>query len=167
MEHSKQIYLILLFASLIWCLLILFPPILSNTGDTGKYISEIDYNFFGHICHQFEGRSLHLGEHKMAVCARCSGIYFGFLAGLLSFSLLFKNINIKHPALFLFSISLPMVLDISLNYLGIHSSNLFTRTGSGLIFGILSTLIIYPTYQQAFNELFNKHKRGKIYVRKT
>lgn len=165
-KFIRPYYLILILTS-IWCLLIILPAIVKNSNSLSQTYSNASYTFFGKVCHQYESRSLHWNEHKFAVCARCSGIYFGFMAGLLIFASLFKNINIKHPALFLFIISLPMILDISLNYSGVHSSNLFTRTSSGLIFGIFSTLIIYPTYQQAFYELYNKHLRGKIYVRKT
>ncbi|MDI6804290.1 MAG: DUF2085 domain-containing protein [Bacteroidota bacterium] len=165
-KFIRPYYLILILTSA-WCLLVISPAIVGDSNPFSQTYNNASYTFFGKVCHQYDSRSLHIDGQKFTVCARCSGIYFGFLVGLLSLSLIFKNINIKYPVLFLFTISLPMLLDISLNYLGIHSSNLFTRTSSGLVFGILSTLIIYPTYQQALNELFNKHLRGKIYVRKT
>lgn len=162
-KNNCPYYFILIFTA-IWCLLVLSPVIVGDSNSFSQTYSNATYDFFGKVCHQYDSRSLHINDHKLTVCARCSGIYFGFLMGLLFFSLIFKNINIKYPVLFLFIISIPMILDISLNYLGIHTSNLFTRTGSGLIFGILSTLIIYPTYQQAFYELYNKQLRGKPYV---
>lgn len=166
MEHSKQIYLILLIGSLIWCLLILLPSLLGDAGDTGKYISEIDYNFFGHICHQFEGRSLHLAEHKMAVCARCSGIYFGFLIGVLVVPL-FKNVRIKNIKYALVFILLPMIIDIGLDFLGIHQSTLLTRSLTGLMFGFPSAILLYPSFEEAINELINQKERKQYYVRKT
>lgn len=162
-KYNHPYYLILILTT-IWCLLVISPVIVGDSNHFSQSYTNASYSFFGKVCHQYDSRSLHLNEHKFAVCARCSGIYFGFMAGLLIFASLFKSIKIKNPALYLFFISIPMIIDILLNYFGIYTSNLFTRTGSGLIFGILSTLIIYPTYQQAFYELYNKHLRGKTYV---
>jgi uncharacterized membrane protein len=166
MELNKPIYLILLIALFAWCLLILLPALLVNTGDTGKFISEIDYKFFGHICHQFEGRSLHLGEHKMAVCARCSGIYFGFLIGVLFFPFLkkIKVKNIKYP---LVLISLPMIIDISLDFLSMHQSTLLTKSLTGLMFGFPSAILLYPSFEQAIAQLINQKERKQYHVRKT
>lgn len=166
MEPQKKIYLIVLFATSIWCIMILLPSLLMDTGDAGKYISEIEYNFFGHICHQFEGRSLHLGEHKLAVCARCSGIYFGFLIGVvfIPFMKKIKSRNFKYVFVL---ISLPMIIDISLDYLGIHQCTLLTRSLTGLMFGIPSAMLLYPSYEQAINDLINQKERKQYHVRKT
>ncbi len=165
-KFIRPYHLILILTS-VWCLLIISPAIVGDFYPFSQTYKLASYTFFEKACHQYDSRSLHINDHKLTVCARCSGIYFGFLIGLLGFSLIFKKIKIKYPVLFLFVISIPMILDISLNYLSILSSNIITRLVSGLIFGILSTLIIYPSYQQAFNELFNKYLRGKIYARKT
>jgi uncharacterized membrane protein len=166
MELNKQIYLIFLTTTLIWCLLILLPPVLTKAGDSGKYVSEIDYKFFGHICHQFDERSLHIAGYKFAVCARCSGIYFGFLFGVLLIQLL-KNIKIRNVKYGLCFIMLPMLIDVGLDFLGIHNSNIVTRTITGLMFGIPSAVIIYPSFEEGINQLLNRKERIKYYVRKT
>ncbi len=41
------------------------------------------YSLFAIVCHQQPERSLWLAGSPLAVCARCSGIYFGALLGLL------------------------------------------------------------------------------------
>ena len=41
------------------------------------------YQAFGHFCHQLPERSFFIAGHKFAVCARCTGIYAGFAAGVL------------------------------------------------------------------------------------
>ena len=41
------------------------------------------YFLFSFVCHQQPERSLWLAGAPMAVCARCAGIYFGALLGLL------------------------------------------------------------------------------------
>ena len=153
MEHNKKTYLFLLAAVTAWCLLLLSP------------LSFV-YNFFGHICHQIDSRSLHYCDTKLAVCARCSGIYFGFLFGLILVPL-FKKVVVSKLKIGLLLITLPMVVDFSLDFTGIHESNLFTRAITGLIFGISSAIFIYPSFQQAINEIFNQRERKKYYVRKT
>ena len=166
MELNKKIYLVFVIASLIWCLLILLPPVLIKAGGSGKSISEIDYKFFGHICHQFEARSLHIGEYKLTVCARCSGIYFGFLFGLLILPL-FKNLKIANVKHLLFFILLPILIDIALDFTGVHGSNILTRTITGLMFGTPSAILIYPSFEEGINQLLNRKERIKYYVRKT
>jgi uncharacterized membrane protein len=166
MELNKQIYLIFVTATLIWCLLILLPPALMKTGDTGKSISEIDYKFFGHICHQFDERSLHIAGYRFAVCARCTGIYFGFLIGVLFIPFL-KNIKIRNVKYALCFIMLPMLIDVALDIVGIHNSNILTRVVTGLMFGIPSAVIIYPSFEEGINQLLNRTERKKYYVRKT
>jgi uncharacterized membrane protein len=166
MELNKQTYLILVTAALIWCLLILLPPVLMKAGATGKSISVIDYKFFGHICHQFDERSLHIRENKLTVCARCSGIYFGFLIGVLIIPF-FKNIKIRNIKYGLCLIMLPMLIDVALDFVGIHNSNTLTRALTGLMFGIPSAVLIYPSFEQGINQILNRKERIKYYVRKT
>jgi len=166
MEINKRTYLILLIATLIWCLLILLPPALEKAGDNGKSIADIDYKYFGHICHQFEERSLYIGEYKLTVCARCSGIYFGFLIGVLIIPLL-KNIKIRNVKYALCFIMLPMLMDVVLDFVGIHDSNILTKVVTGLMFGIPSAVLIYPSFEQGINQLLNRKERIKYYVRKT
>ncbi len=39
-------------------------------------------NTFAPTCHQREDRSYHLGDYQFPVCARCQGVYIGYLVGL-------------------------------------------------------------------------------------
>ncbi|MBI4457023.1 MAG: DUF2085 domain-containing protein [Acidobacteria bacterium] len=63
---------LILFTGL-WCSAILLPTLIS--ADALRL-------FFAPICHQIPQRSLWLFGKPLAVCARCSGFYFGFLAAL-------------------------------------------------------------------------------------
>src|SRR5215207_10349032 len=43
------------------------------------------YGAFALLCHQIDERSFHLAGFKLAVCARCFGLYAGALAGALAY----------------------------------------------------------------------------------
>ncbi len=40
-------------------------------------------NVMSPTCHQREDRSYHIGKYQFPVCARCQGVYIGYLVGLL------------------------------------------------------------------------------------
>jgi uncharacterized membrane protein len=88
-------------------------------------------------------RSLWLAEIPMGLCSRCTGIYLSLFLTLL---LLFLNRNIlkKIDLKYLMLLPIPLVIDGSLQYLGIYTSLNIIRLITGLLFGVsLSYLIIH------------------------
>ncbi|MFZ0428868.1 MAG: DUF2085 domain-containing protein [Acidobacteriota bacterium] len=70
---------VLVAAASIWVGLVLAPPLLHHAGWTG---AEQAIRFgFRPICHQIPARSPALLGQPIAVCARCLGLYSGFLIG--------------------------------------------------------------------------------------
>jgi uncharacterized membrane protein len=67
----------LLLGTTVWCLAIVAAPFFHFTPI---------YLFFSAICHQLPARTWHIHGEPLAVCIRCTGIYFGFLAGLATLS---------------------------------------------------------------------------------
>jgi uncharacterized membrane protein len=57
----------------LWCSAILAAPV---------WNIEPLYLFFSLICHQLPARSWNIAGEPLAVCIRCTTIYFGFFAGL-------------------------------------------------------------------------------------
>ena len=57
-----------------WCFAILAAPVWNMAPL---------YMFFSIICHQQPARSWTIAGEPLAVCIRCTAIYFGFFAGLL------------------------------------------------------------------------------------
>jgi uncharacterized membrane protein len=70
---SNRIHITLLTSTILWCLTILMAPFLNWAAI---------YQSFALICHQDPARSWHLHGAPLAVCMRCSSIYFGFLISL-------------------------------------------------------------------------------------
>lgn len=67
----------LLFGTTAWCLAIVAAPLFHLTPI---------YQIFSAVCHQLPTRSWHIHGEPLAVCIRCTSIYYGFLAGLLTLS---------------------------------------------------------------------------------
>lgn len=156
MNRSK-IYIILLMGTFLWCTLIVLPSLLSLFVTSDSIISNHVYKFFSRICHQYDSRSLHLFGQKLTVCARCTGIYFGFLGAVILFGFFSLKKILRTTTVFLIAI-VPMLLDIFLDLVKIHSSNLTTRFATGLIFGIMAAQILIPIITEAVSEILINHK---------
>ena len=105
-------YWILVTGSTLWLIFLLAPAWLSSRG---LPVSDFSYDCFASLCHQLPERSIQVWGSPLAVCARCSGLYFGFWIGLLMFPSL-KTLSRKllaRPRLLLL-FALPMAIDLLL-----------------------------------------------------
>lgn len=88
-------------------------------------------NLFSSTCHQKAERSFFIKNYQFPVCARCSGMLFGYvLGGVLLF--LIGKISLLLSLLFL----LIMFLDWFIQHKGIKASTNFRRFVSGTLAGI-------------------------------
>lgn len=74
-------YWLLVLGTLLWVGAIVAAPLLAARGIAA---AGFIYEAFHTICHQLPERSFHLAGEPLAVCHRCTGLYVGFLAGLLA-----------------------------------------------------------------------------------
>lgn len=95
-----------------------------------------------HLCHQKSERSFFIREHQFPFCARCSGIIFGVLIGLM-FSLLVQWENFYLMILLL----IPMVIDGLFQKYTSYLSNNKKRLLSGLLFGFGYICIFMALYR--------------------
>lgn len=167
MEFNKRTYLTLLLLVALWCGGIVLAP---SLGTTLPGVSSFLYSFYSPICHQIDARSFHLFGEKIGVCSRCSSIYFGFLLSLVLYPL-FRNI--QAPAFpkrhwIAFAI-LPMLIDVFMNFMGIHESTLLTRAITGLLFGLILPFYVIPPLLEGIAQLRDQHlaRGGFFYARKT
>lgn len=101
---------------------------------TNHWIDEF-YDFLmrvGHStgCHQDPRRSFKIGGFQFPVCARCSGMLFGYLIGLV------LGCFIKIPLCVCVGMILVMFYDWYIQYLGIKESTNFRRCITGIMYGI-------------------------------
>ncbi len=166
MKTEGMTYGVILVGAALWCAAIVLAPVLSVSqafGSAGKLL----YDFFSPICHQMDERSFHIAGAKLGVCARCTSIYFGFLAG----SLLYPTVRkIRRPAVpdrwVLLAAFLPMLLDVLSGIAGVHEITITTRTITGTIAGVFLPFVVIPAAIEAVCEfvasppsLFLKHIR--------
>ncbi len=167
MEFNKRTYLIWLLLVAIWCGGIVLAPALS-TKLPG--VSSFLYSFYSPICHQIDARSFHLSGEKIGVCSRCSSIYFGFLFSLALYPFFRKLQAPESPKRQWIALAvLPMIIDVFVNFTGIHESTLLTRAITGLLFGLILPFYLIPPLLEGITQLRDQHlaRGGFFYARKT
>jgi uncharacterized membrane protein len=98
------------------------------------------------VCHQIPARSLWLGQYPLAVCARCTGIYGGFLLGLSSYFLVYSRLfTTPLPARrYLFYAVLPTTLDFLYGWSGWGQNTALSRTLTGGLAGWALAYYLLP-----------------------
>ena len=163
MNLSKRIYAAFLVSVGLWCVAIVAAPVLhAYDGSVGRSVADALYFGFAKICHQIDGRSLHVFGEKFGVCVRCTSIYFSFLAGLLFYPFIraLETNNVPDKRWLIVGI-LPMVIDAFLNDLGILQSGDATRVVTGSIAGFVLAFYILPLFIEALMQLsFHRNLQG-------
>ncbi len=127
------IYLSTLTGIIIWLVAIFLAPYLESES---SHFAGFIYALFSPTCHQIPGRCFYAFGYPMAVCARCFGIYSGFLAGTLVYPLSkgFSSPSLPRIRTLVF-VSVPIVLDTAANFIGIWTSSGWLRFLIGLVWG--------------------------------
>ncbi|MFZ4985155.1 MAG: DUF2085 domain-containing protein [Blastocatellia bacterium] len=139
-------YHITLMVASVWILALFLPPWLMAGGQMVGGV--IGYQMFSIICHQVPERSWQSQGFPLAVCSRCTAIYFGGLIGLLMYPLVvgFAARGADYAARtrrWLMLSTLPMLADVGLDWLGVIRNTFVTRTLTGLIVGVAAALHLY------------------------
>jgi uncharacterized membrane protein len=127
----------------VWPLL----PVLSSTWPALAPLERLLQPWFALQCERDPARTLWLGKTALAVCARCSGIYFGLGLGAL----------VRRPALAARGLALwalgaaaLMLIDVALERGGAHGAWATLRLATGALLGYpvgagLAALLARPT----------------------
>lgn len=147
---KKIPYFIILAGGIFWVFLIISVPYLAKGNQNHRKISIMIRFFFSPICHQNVERSFHYKDHSLPVCARCAGIYAGFLLGGIGYPLLRKSKRLISFSLWILILgTIPTVIEYALTIVGLLNSSIWIRSVTGFIFGgtmaflILSSLVEY------------------------
>lgn len=146
MELQRNVrYVALVAAALVWLALTLLAPHARAEGWAG---AEWLYALFAPVCHQIPGRSFACFGHPLAACARCVGLYAGFLGGLLLLPELHRLRRglLEHPrSLLLFAV--PMAIDVCLPQYNTHLSRFVTGFAAAFPLG----LFVWVAMEQIFH----------------
>ena len=103
------------------------------------------YEMFGRVCHQIPERAFYLDGHPFAVCARCTGIYFGFAAGVLVYPFVRSLRQGDTPARkWLLLAILPALIDFTLGFAGIWENTHLSRSLTGALLGAVAAFYVVP-----------------------
>jgi uncharacterized membrane protein len=135
---SLTAVLTLLFVSLI----VVAPLALANGDNSAAFLL---YEMFRRVCHQIPERGFYLEGHPLAVCARCTGIYFGFAAGVLLYPLVRSLRRGDAPARRWLLIALaPALLDFALGVFHVWENTHLSRALTGALLGAVAAFYVMP-----------------------
>ena len=130
--------LTLLFVSLV----VVAPLALARGYNSSAFLL---YEMFGRVCHQIPERAFNLEGHPFAVCARCTGIYFGFAAGVLLYPFVRSLRRSDAPARkWLLMAALPTLLDFALSFFGVWENTHWSRSVTGALLGAVGAFYVIP-----------------------
>lgn len=123
--------------------LIVSAPLFAANGHITT--AENIYHSFRFLCHQLPERSFFISGHKLAVCSRCTGLYFGATLTLLLYPLL-KSFRVSHAPhrKWLIAAAIPLAIDFMLTFLGIWENTHTTRFVTGFILGSVVVFYVMP-----------------------
>jgi uncharacterized membrane protein len=119
------------------------------------------YGGFSKLCHQMPERSFFIAGHQFAVCARCTGLYFGFAVFALAYPLFRSVRRTDTPARkWLFIAAVPIFVDFGLGYFGIWENTHSSRFLTGALLGAVAVFYVVPGMVQLnvrdLQQLFTK-----------
>jgi uncharacterized membrane protein len=137
-EPKKTILLTFLITTIaywLWLGGMLLAPYLRSQSSPWAGLA---YAVYSPVCHQVPGRSLRCFGQPLAVCARCTGIYLGFLLGLGLYPLLrgWQRLSLPAGRVFFF-ISAPIILDTAANSLRLWQTSNAVRLATGFVWGTI------------------------------
>lgn len=129
------VYLFILVGTFLWLGTIFLAPYLKSQSSS---MSGFLYALFSPVCHQLPSRSFVCFGYPLAVCARCLGIYVGFLIGVALFPVIngFSDIALPKTKLFII-LTLPIGIDTLGNFLRLWASISWLRFVLGFLWGII------------------------------
>jgi len=136
-------WLIACATALLLLLMIVGAPLAAATEHST--LAQTIYRAFGTLCHQLPERSFFIAGHKLAVCARCTGLYAGFGLVLMFYPLLrpLRSVSLPDPK-WLFAAALPLFIDFAVTFFGMLENTHTSRLLTGLLLGGVTVFYVMP-----------------------
>ncbi len=148
--QNKGLYALVLLGSSFLFLAALGPGLFNKSF--APFLSW-QFDVFHLLCHQDPARSFSINSTQMAVCARCIGIYFFFLFGVIIMPLtaLIKKARFRTYFQFFIAAIILNFVDVLGNLFGIWTNTNTSRVILGSLFGLSAAILLT-------NEFFKKLK---------
>ena len=118
------------------------------------------------VCHQLDSRSLVFGDITSPLCARCAGIYIGFLITSIILFLMFRKKQSDLPPAYVLAILaiffLSTIIDGLASYLGLYMTNNIIRFSTGFLCGAAIMAVLYPVFNFQY---YRNPSKEKIFKR--
>lgn len=121
-----------------WLALIVFAPVLPVP------LAAIAYLAGSLVCHQLPERSFHIGAAQLPVCARCLGIYAGFLACVLVKFQVARSRFFQVPGsrFAVVAGAAPTAVTVAFEWLGLWQPSNITRALAGVPLGAVVAFVV-------------------------
>ena len=140
-------YAAVLALVLVWVGGAVFVPVVLNGSHDSEssLVASLLHYAYGRICHQMPDRSFHIAGEPLAVCARCLGIYAGYIVGLILYPLA-RSLSRADapPRSWLIPAIAPVAIDFAGGYIGLFENTLASRSITGLIAGAAGAFYTLP-----------------------
>ena len=108
-------------------------------------LSQVFYQFFHAACHQMPERSFYLAGYPLAVCARCTGLYVGALAGVIAYPLVRPLARTDAPRReWLILAAIPTTIDFALGFFHVWENTHWSRFSTALLLGAAAAFYVVP-----------------------
>jgi uncharacterized membrane protein len=142
-NRAEVVWLTLLIGSLIFAFSIIAAPL--ATSNARPAVAFTIYQAFSHLCHQFPDRSYYIAGYPLAVCARCTGVYFGFAFGVAAYPLMRSLGRTDTPARkWLIVAALPLAIDFASTFFGLWQNTHTSRLLTGALLGAIAVFYVVP-----------------------
>ncbi len=150
-HKAAIVYAASLLVSLGWLAGIFAAPVLMADGH--PLSAMIIYRGLSAICHQIPDRSFHLHGFPLAVCSRCTGIYVGFVIGLMVYPFVRSLRESTMPSRnWLIAAGVPMLIDFGGGFLGLFNNTFPSRAATGALAGAAAAFYLLPAFISIFED---------------
>ncbi len=123
--------------------LVIVAPVAAASGYS--QLAHGIYGAFAMVCHQLPDRSYFIDDHKLAVCARCTGLYAGFAITLLLYPLIGSLRRTETPPRsWLILAAIPLLIDFSVTFFGFWENTHTSRMLTGALLGGATVFYVLP-----------------------
>ena len=141
-------YVVALAAALLFVGAIVAAPLLEsapNSSDPGR--GSLIYLAYSRVCHQLASRSFQIEGHPLAVCSRCTGIYVGYVLGLIVYPFVRPLARTDTPARTWLLLALaPVAIDLAGDFAGLFDNTLLSRALTGGVAGAAGAFYTLPGF---------------------